>query len=504
MSTLAVLSAAGSAAGSALPPGPDRSVPLGTRLRLDAGVRSYPGPDGGVLLGGSPLRVLRLNRVAWRELTALAAGRPAVSAAGSSVAGSLLDAGLAQPILGTRGPTSAEVTVVVPTRDRPAALARCLQALGPVGTVIVVDDASRHPSAVAGVAAAAGARVLRRPANGGPAAARNTGLAACHTDLVAFVDSDCVPEPDWLARLLAHFADPAVAAVAPRVVGLDAPGWLGRYEQARSALDLGPRPGPVVPRTRIAYVPAAALVTRRAALGAGFSEKLRVGEDVDLVWRLHAEGWRVRYEPAALVGHDHRVSIRGWARRKFDYGTSAGPLARRHPGLVPPAVTSLAALLPLVLLRRGRPLGAAAAVGLAAAGLARRLPDFSGRRSEAVRLAATGVITTGYGVTQAATRAWLPLTLALATRSANARMALAAGAVVAPLVTYAARRPQQDPLRWVVASALDDASYCAGLWVGALRARTLGPLLPAVPELAASGRRLRAGPHPRRHPRRCP
>ena len=88
--------------------------------------------------------------------------------------------------------------------------------------------------------------LVQRAVNGGPAAARNTGLALCRTPYVAFVDSDCVPEPSWLAGLMPHFGDPGVAAVAPRIAGLDRPGWLGRYEQVRSSLDLGDRAGPVV------------------------------------------------------------------------------------------------------------------------------------------------------------------------------------------------------------------------------------------------------------------
>ena len=354
--------------------------------------------------------------------------------------------------------------------------------MGPAARVLVVDDASQAPEPVAKVVAATGAELHRRAANGGPAAARNSGLALCRTPFVAFVDSDCVPEPGWLARLLPHFADPMVAAVAPRVIGLDPPGWLGRYEQARSSLDLGARPGPVQPRSRIAYVPAAALVVRRAALGSGFSERLRVGEDVDLVWRLHAAGWRIRYEPAARVRHQHRVTFRQWAGRKYAYGTSAGPLAARHPGHLPPAVTSIAAALPLALLRSGRPRSAAVAAGLSAAGLARRLPAFPGRFREAARLVVTGTATTAYGLASAATRAWLPVTLGLLIWCPGARRTLLSGVVAVPTLAWCARRPRQDPLRWALTYLFDDACYCAGLWAGAVRARTAAPLLPAVPE----------------------
>jgi mycofactocin system glycosyltransferase len=374
------------------------------------------------------------------------------------------------------------VTVVIPVRDRAEALARCLAAVGPAAAVLVVDDASARPEAIGSTAAAAGAQLIRRTRNGGPAAARNTGLAASRTPLVAFVDSDCAPEPGWLEPLLRHFADPAVAAVAPRIVGFEAGGWLGAYERLRSSLDMGERPGRVAPLSRIAYLPAAALVVRRSALGRGFDERLRLGEDVDLMWRLHSEGQRVRYEPVSRVRHDHRVALADWARRRYDYGTSAGQLARRHPGHVPPAVTSVVALAPLVLAARGQRPAAAVAVALGAVGLARRLPPFPGREREAARLMAAGMATTTLGISRAATRAWLPLTLALLTRSARVRMAVGGTMLAHPLASWVHRRPALDPLRWSAAYLLDDAAYCAGLWVGALGARTAGPLLPAVPE----------------------
>ena len=61
-----------------------------------------------------------------------------------------------------------------------------------------------------------------------------------------------------------------------------------------------------------------------------FDPALRYGEDVDLVWRLEAAGWRIRYEPDVVVLHDERDRI----ARRFWYGTSAAPLARRHPGKI--------------------------------------------------------------------------------------------------------------------------------------------------------------------------
>ena len=87
--------------------------------------------------------------------------------------------------------------------------------------MIVVDDASEDGEALRAEAEAAGARYLRRDRRGGAGAARNDGLAAASHDLVACIDSDCVPRPGWLEALLPHFADPELDAIAPRIVALD-------------------------------------------------------------------------------------------------------------------------------------------------------------------------------------------------------------------------------------------------------------------------------------------
>ena len=108
------------------------------------------------------------------------------------------------------------------------------------------------------------------PRNGGPAAARNTGLAGVTSELVAFCDSDCVPEAGWIERLAAHLADPAVAVAAPRIRPV--PGgrsWADRYSAAGSSLDMGGQEGRVAPGTRLSYVPTAALLARRARAAVG-------------------------------------------------------------------------------------------------------------------------------------------------------------------------------------------------------------------------------------------
>jgi mycofactocin glycosyltransferase len=533
-------------------------APAGLRLMPDPGTRLVAG--GTVLVGGSPLRVLRLTQAGARQVASWFAGSPVPDGAAARVlARRVLDAGIAHPQFAasfsatpgsvmpgsvTSGSTAsglpgpADVTVVIPVRDRHAELDRCLAGLRGLPHVIVVDDASADPGAIARIAASHGAAVIHRPVNGGPGAARNTGLAAAPTEFVAFLDSDCVPAPGWLAGLLPHFADPAVGAVAPRIVPHQAGrGWLARYEGASSTLDMGARPSVVRPGARVPYVPGAALVVRKAAAGDGFSNTMHVGEDVDFIWRTGAAGWRVRYEPGAVMGHDHRVTFRAWFARRADYGTSAAALEKLHPGVVRPLYASwwTAGAWAAALARH--PVTAAALTAVATALLARRLsrvtgerwpvpvvsqtscaPDSgirpssahdnsrgddqadnskkweaAGRPEEgaawrlAVRLAGGGTVAAARPLGSALSRTWWPVAIPAALAVKKLRAPVAALILAPPLLDWADRRPPLDPARYVAARLLDDAAYSLGVWQGCLARRTVRPLLPVIGGKRPSG-----------------
>jgi mycofactocin glycosyltransferase len=469
----------------------DTLAPAGIGLRPDPGSRLLAG--GTVLVGGSPVRVLRLTPSGAAHVAGWWSGTPVPDGPRArALARRLLDTGIVHPVVpggGSWGP--ADVTVVIPVRDRQAELTRCLAGLVQMPRVVVVDDCSADPAATARVAAGTGARILRRPVNGGPGAARNTGLAAADTPLVAFLDSDCVPGPGWLDALLTHFADPAVGAVAPRIVP-DEPGrtWLARYEGASSTLDMGPRASIVRPGSRVPYVPGAALVVRRAAAGTGFAETMRVGEDVDFVWRLAASGWRVRYEPAATMRHQHRVRLREWFGRRKDYGTSAAMLELRHPGAVRPLYLSAWTALAWLAAAAGRPAVSAAFTGASVALLARRLAQVTGEdwlrptaRTAwplAARLAGGGTVAAGRPLGSAVCRTWWPVALPTAVAVRRMRWPLAALVLASPLLDWLDRQPPLDPARYVAARLLDDIGYSLGVWQGCVERRTARPLLPRL------------------------
>jgi len=511
------------------------ALPAGFGVVIDPGTKQL---DTGTLFGGAPARVLRLSPAGRAALAELRSG-PVRSAAAGRLARKLTDAGLGHP----RPPEPAsppDVTVLIPVRDRAALLDRCLSALGRGYRVLVVDDGSQDPAAVADAAAGHGAALVRRPVSGGPGAARNTGLLGVTTELVAFLDSDCVPEPGWIERLAAHLADPAVAAAAPRMVAVPAgPGWAGRYTTAACCLDLGAAEARVVPGTRVAYVPTAALVVRRAALapatgsgaasdpaagpgaacdpaagrgaargpatgaGGAFDPALRWGEDVDLVWRLHDAGWRIRYDPAVRVSHHEP---HGWAallERRFRYGTAAAPLAMRHPGQVPPLVLHPWPAVTVAGLLTGRP--AVAGLGFAGSVLAMRATlHRAGLPARGVLPAMlTATRQTWLGIGRYAWQYGAPVLAAAlvapggASRARRWARRAAAGSLLLgpPLAAWSARRRSLDPVRYVLGHLADDLAYGTGVWAGALRARSAAPVRPVI-----AWHPFRADPAPRREP----
>ncbi|HEV3226283.1 MAG TPA: mycofactocin biosynthesis glycosyltransferase MftF [Acidimicrobiales bacterium] len=452
-------------------------LPVDWRVALDPSVRRID--DGLVLVGGFPLRLLRLTPTGARLLDALDGGAPVPqTATAQQLVRRLLDAGIVHPRPGATSLARSNVTVVIPARDRAPALA----GVDGVARVVVVDDGSRDPRLVA-TAAERGAVVVRHPSSRGPGAARNTGLQHVETDLVAFVDADCEPSDGWLEELLPHFGDDAVVAVAPRItttIPSSLPGGLQRYESARPALDRGEREAIVRPRSPVPFVPTAALVARRRVLDevGGFDERLRFGEDVDLVWRLIAAGGTVRYEPRATVAHAARATAGAWVRQRFDYGTSAAPLAQRHGTAVAPLAVSPWSAAVWSLAGLGQPAAGAAVAAGTTGLLAPRLKGLQHPWREAVQLAGKGHLYAGAALADAVRRSWWPLALAAAVGSRRARVGVAAAATVPALVEWRARRPGLGPVRWTALRLLDDVAYGAGVWAGCIRERSWRALRP--------------------------
>jgi mycofactocin system glycosyltransferase len=472
------------------------SLPDGFTVRLNSSVRRYD--DGRTLVGGSPTTAVHLSDTARRMLKG-----PEVQvtdAKSRALADRLLELGMADPVLDELPSLdTTQVTVVVPVHDRPRQLELLLGSIPRGLRVIVVDDRSTNPAAILAVAEAHGAEVIRHEVNTGPAAARNTGLRRVDSPFVAFIDSDVVLEADTLSILLRHFHDPKVSLAAPRILGRHPTGpqsWITRYENSRASLDLGRKPGLVRPRAPVAWVPGACLVGRVAALGNGFDATLRVAEDVDLVWRLAGQGWRIRYEPAATARHEHRSALGDWWTRKTYYGTGAHLLAVRHGRDVAPAVLSpwAATTAVALLAQRRSSLPLALMVSLAAAGrISKKIDRSDERRRIGLALTATGVAAALSQSSALMLRHWWPMAFAASCFAPRARRALITAAVLDSALEYQRTDTDLDPIRFAVARRLDDIAYGLGVWSGALRHRSIGCLLPDLRvSRATHGKRRKA------------
>jgi hypothetical protein len=226
--------------------------------------------------------------------------------------------------------------------------------------------------------------------------------------------------------------------------------------------------------------------------GQVFDPALRWGEDVDLVWRLHESGWRIRYDPSVEVGHSEPSTWPALLARRFHYGTSAGALAQRHPAAMAPLILYPGPTVAVagVLARRPDVVVAGYAAAVATAARTTRsagLPDPGVRRA---MLSATWL--TGLGIGRYATQFASPAVAAAlampgrptgansARRRRGRRLALAALVLGPALTTWAGASADLDPVRFTAGQLADDVAYGAGVWVGCIRNRTLTPLRPVL------------------------
>lgn len=198
-----------------------------------------------------------------------------------------------------------QVSVVVPTRDRPELLRRCLAALEgqtmPVEVVVVEDSEGR-----------------------GPAWARNEGVRRAGGEAICFTDDDCAPAPGWAEALTAPIlAGEAEAASGPVSMGDRATpadkAWeaIVNYLQVRAGSLGTASPG---------FAITANLAARRPLLDRiPFDESFprAAGEDRDWGERAMREGVAMRYVPAASVVHQSGMSARDFMRQQYRYGKGA-------------------------------------------------------------------------------------------------------------------------------------------------------------------------------------
>lgn len=223
------------------------------------------------------------------------------------------------------------ISVVVPTRDRPTALTRCLDALAAQTVadeleVLVVDDGSWAASDISTVVGRHPRARLLRSAGAGPAAARNEGARAARGSFLCFTDDDCAPKPDWVEQLVEALRAGADAAAGRTIAG---GGVLAEASEliARAPVEVMTRDG-----SDLSFAPSNNLACTKAVFAATpFDESYphAAGEDREWCARLIASGHSLRSAPAARLVHRQDLTLLDFFRQQARYGEGAFRFHRR-------------------------------------------------------------------------------------------------------------------------------------------------------------------------------
>ena len=231
------------------------------------------------------------------------------------------------------------VTVAVPTRARPDALARCLRAIEAQTIadeleLLVVHDGEEAVATAGVVEDVTRARLLRQE-RAGPGAARNLAAREAQAPIVCCTDDDCEPQPDWAERLAAAIADGADAVVGRTVVAEPSGALATASQLVVTHLEERSR------RAGRVYGAASSFgcrteVLRRVPFDPSYAF---AGGDRDWCARVTAAGFELVHEPAAVVLHHQALTLGSFWRQHTAYGRGAfrfrraqGRLRLERPG----------------------------------------------------------------------------------------------------------------------------------------------------------------------------
>jgi glycosyltransferase involved in cell wall biosynthesis len=193
--------------------------------------------------------------------------------------------------------------------------------------VIVVNDGSTD--ATPSIASEYDVRLISEP-NRGLGHARNVGMRAARGEIVAYIDDDAWPDPQWLTYLAAAFRVTTHAGIGgPNIPPPD-------DDEVATCVASAPG-GPIhvlVSDVQAEHIPGCNMAFRKSALEAigGFDQQFRkAGDDVDVCWRLCEQGMTLGFSPAAMVWHRRRNSVRAYFRQQRGYGEAESMLERKWP-----------------------------------------------------------------------------------------------------------------------------------------------------------------------------
>jgi GT2 family glycosyltransferase len=233
------------------------------------------------------------------------------------------------------------ISVVVPFRNAEATIQACLEALATQivrpNEIIMVDNCSTDKSEEIVLDFMENQNAIKvhlvKETNIGPSFARNRGVKEATGEIIAFTDSDCFPDTNWLKNVDESFKNLSTGAVAGRIMGLNPSTVIDKFHAmftmqglpcAQTFCEFTPLRG---------GFPTANLAVRKPLLDSlgGFDENMKIyTEDYDLCARIYRAGFCIQYEPRALVYHKHRNTLKGTWIQSFGFGKGHPILLKKH------------------------------------------------------------------------------------------------------------------------------------------------------------------------------
>lgn len=203
-----------------------------------------------------------------------------------------------------------------------------LQQVDPPSHEVLVVDSGDDNTAEAVRDAFPGVQVIHLTSQTNPGGARNRGIDRCTGDILAFVDADAVPAPDWLQRIAAaHAAHPEYAAIGGSIANAHADSRVAQVAHLLEFSGYTPTWPPRIARV----IPTCNLSIKRSVLGDGrFLEATWGNEDVELVERLRSTGMVIWFDPALQVAHFSKTDPMALINQQRKLGESTAQVRRAY------------------------------------------------------------------------------------------------------------------------------------------------------------------------------
>ena len=224
------------------------------------------------------------------------------------------------------------VSVVVCAYNAERTMEACLDSLRelnyPNYEVVVINDGSKD-----GTLAIAEkfdyCRIISQE-NKGLSVARNVGAGAAKGDIIAYTDSDCVADPDWLTYLVAKMQAANLSAVG----GPNFPPPEDSLVPSAVAVSPGGPTHVLLSDDEAEHIAGCNMAFRREALErVGWFDPLyrAAGDDVDMCWRLQNAGYKIGFSPAAVIWHYRRNTVEAYLSQQRGYGKAEALVYNKHP-----------------------------------------------------------------------------------------------------------------------------------------------------------------------------